>query len=97
MKINEHNVNLLLSAIAASLAVLSFGVLIVYRASLAQEIRDQGMSNCLAIEQLKTRIREGIVDRRDTALREPGLDVSVQVAIRVYYKRAVKRYSPQSC
>lgn len=96
MKLNEHNLNLLLSAIAASIAILALGILIVYRAGISQEIRDQSMSNCQAIEQLKTQIRDGLAERRDIALRAE-VDPPARAAIVAFYARAARRYAPISC
>jgi hypothetical protein len=95
--VRQHNMNLLFSAAAAAMAVLALGVMMVYRASVTQQFRQQAAANCKAIETLKKAIRDGLAEREAIAAKQPELDVASIAAIHAYYQHAIGRYAPTEC
>lgn len=95
--VRSSNMNLLFSSMVAAVALLALGASIAYRASVAQQFRNQAIANCLAIETLKTAIRNGLIEREAQAVKQPGLDVATLAAIRATYRHEIARYAPAEC
>lgn len=86
--VRPQNMNLLVSAVAASVALLALVALLVYRTSVSQELRDQAMANCLSIESLKATLREGYEERREALLSRTDLDPTIRSSAVAYLRPA---------
>ena len=96
--VRNHELRVLLIAgVGAGLAAVALCLTLVVRTNQAEQYRRQTATNCEAVEQLKSRIRETFLDGRDRASTNPALDVSQRNAVIGYYDRELKRYARVEC
>lgn len=89
--------NAALAGLAAALSIIALFLLLVVRTNNVQRYKQHVSDNCMAIEAIKTNIRQTLVVSRDRALLRDGVDASARAAIIANYQKELDRYSPIEC
>ena len=88
---------LLLAGVAAALAAIALCFTLVVRTNQAEQYRQQTAENCMAVEQLKGRIRDTFRDAKQHAVANSNLDAAQRAAVLSYYARELARYAASDC
>jgi len=87
---------LFLASLAALLSLAALGTSIAWRVNTTNTFREQTVSNCRQIENLKVAITGVLADSLTESLnRNP--DPAIQKAIQNYYARQLARFAPDEC
>jgi hypothetical protein len=95
--LHRENRVLTIAGIAAALAIIALCLLLVARVNVTRQFDKQTVTNCQAIEQIKTSIRATFMESQARALARPQLDPAQATAIREAYERELARYAPRKC